>query len=72
MVKQNGQPTATVLAFTPGGSGISEALYSSLFLNLVGLSNLTVLTFLFKFFTYYIYILIGGILSVNEVKKLEI
>ena len=57
-------------AFTPGGSGISEAIYSSLFLNLVGLSNLTVLTFLFKFFTYYIYILIGGILSVNEVKKI--
>lgn len=57
-------------AVTPGGSGISEAIYSTLFLNIVGLSNLPVLTFLFKFFTYYIYILIGGVLSINEIKKI--
>lgn len=48
---------------TPGGSGITEALYTSLFLTQVGLSKIVSLTLLFKFFTYYIYILIGGILT---------
>ena len=56
-------------AVTPGGSGISEALYSSLFSSIVDISKLATLTFLFKFFTYYIYIILGGILSIKEIKE---
>jgi len=54
---------------TPGGSGISEAIYSSLFLTQVDLSKILPLTILFKFFTYYIYILIGGILTFRELSS---
>lgn len=54
---------------TPGGSGITETLYSSLFLTQVGLSKILSLTLLFKFFTYYIYILIGGILTFKELSS---
>jgi uncharacterized protein (TIRG00374 family) len=54
---------------TPGGSGISEAIYSSLFINEVTLSKITYLLILFKFFTYYIYIFIGGVLTFKELKS---
>lgn len=54
---------------TPGGSGITEALYSSLFLTQVELSKIFSLTLLFKIFTYYIYILIGGILTFKELSS---
>jgi uncharacterized protein (TIRG00374 family) len=54
---------------TPGGSGISEAIYSSLFINEVTLSKITYLLILFKFFTYYVYIFIGGVLTFKELKS---
>lgn len=56
-------------SITPGGSGITEAIYSSLFLNQVGLSKILSLVILFKIFTYYIYILIGGILTIRELSE---
>jgi len=56
-------------AVTPGGSGISEAIYSSLFSTIIDISKLPTLIFLFKFFTFYIYIILGGILSIKEIKE---
>ncbi|MCX8095269.1 MAG: flippase-like domain-containing protein [Caldisericia bacterium] len=56
-------------SITPGGSGISEALYSALFVTQIGLSKILPLTILFKLFTFYIYILIGGILTFRELKS---
>lgn len=56
-------------SITPGGSGITEAIYSTLFLTQVELPKILPLVILFKFFTYYIYIIIGGILTFKEIKE---
>ncbi len=56
-------------SFTPGGSGISEAIYTSLFITEASFAKIPLLLILFKFFTYYIYIFIGGILTFKELKS---
>ncbi|HDJ99803.1 MAG TPA: flippase-like domain-containing protein [Firmicutes bacterium] len=60
------------LAATPGGSGIAEAGYSSLFSSFVPPEKIFALTFLWRFFTYYIYLILGGIFSISEIKKLNL
>lgn len=57
-------------AITPGGSGISEVIFTTLFSTIVDFSKLPTLIFLFRFFTYYLYIIFGGILSIKEIKEL--
>lgn len=57
-------------AITPGGSGISEVIFTSLFSTIVDFSKLPTLIFLFRFFTFYLYIIFGGILSIKEIKEL--
>ena len=59
-------------AGTPGGSGIAEAGYSSLFSSFVPSEKIFALTFLWRFFTYYIYLILGGIFSISEIKKFNL
>lgn len=57
-------------AITPGGSGISEVIFTFLFSTILNFSKLPTLIFLFRFFTFYLYIIFGGILSIKEIKEL--
>lgn len=59
-------------AGTPGGSGFAEAGYSSLFSSFVPSEKILALTFLWRFFTYYIYLIIGGALSISEIKNFNL
>ena len=59
----------TYFAPTPGATGVAEGGFTLLFSNFVGKSDIVSLTFLWRFFTMYLGMLIGLIIFYLEIAK---
>ncbi|MEO0292903.1 MAG: flippase-like domain-containing protein [candidate division WOR-3 bacterium] len=53
---------------TPGATGVTEGVFAVLFLGIIGRNLLGVFTILWRFFTFYLSALIGGILVLDVLK----
>jgi len=58
----------TFFSPTPGAIGISEGVFAIMFLGIVGKGLLGVFTILWRFFTFYLSALAGGIITVDVLK----
>jgi len=62
----------TFFSPTPGATGVSEGVFAIMFLGIVGKGLLGVFTILWRFFTFYLSSLVGGIITLDVLKLGEI